>query len=84
MKMNKDYMLWNLKEANEQLNKIVKQLETNNDYDYGECIVDMQHLYHHLNRAWNAKESTKEEPDECSETNFEKWRQFPDDIYMGI
>ena len=84
MKMNKDYMLYNLKEACKQLNEIIKELETNSDYNYGECIIDMQHTYHHLNTAWNAKESTKEEANECSKDNFAKWRQFPDDIYMGI
>lgn len=82
--MNKEYMLYNLKEASEQLTEIIKNLEVNDNYDYGEYIVEMQHLYHHVNTAWNARESTKEESNQCIEEDFEKWRQFPKDIYMGI
>ena len=81
--MNKDFILYNFKEAQGQLNEMVEELKTNSDFDFGEYIVNMQHLYHHLNTAWNAKESSNEEVFECSGENFTKWRQFPDDIYMG-
>jgi hypothetical protein len=82
--MNKEYILYNLKEASMQLFSIIKQLEENSTYDLGAYSVDMQHLYHHINTAWNSRDSTKEESQICTESDFEKWRRFPPDIYMGI
>lgn len=81
--MNKSYISYNLKEGLKQLKEIIKEMESNADYDYGEYSVDMNHLYHHVNTAWNAKYSTKIESDECSEKNFENWRKFPTDIEMS-
>jgi hypothetical protein len=81
--MNKDYMLYNLREALEQLTSTIDELETDEDYGKEAYLVEMQHLYHHINTAWNARDSTKKESMECSESSFEKWRQFPPDIYMG-
>ena len=82
--LNKDYILFPLKEAKHELDRMVDEIEKIDDYGVGEYNVDIQHLYHHINSAWNARESSKEECEECSEQNFEKWRQFPSDIYMGL
>ena len=81
--MNKEYIIYNLKEALGQLNSTISNIELDQNYEFGEYIVDMQHLYHHINTAWNARESTIEESNSCSEQDFDKWRQFPSDIYMG-
>ncbi len=78
--MNKKYTLYNLKEAKEQLDEILLELENNSEYDFGEFSVDIQHLYHHINTAWNAQNSSEKESNECSEVNFNKWRKFPNDI----
>jgi hypothetical protein len=80
--MNKPYILHNLKEGLEQLTELIKELETDSDYEYGDYIVDMSHLYHHINTAWNARDSTKIESEECSNENFRIWRRFPTDIEM--
>jgi hypothetical protein len=53
--MNKKYTLYNLKEAKEQLDEVLLELENNSEYDFGEFSVDIQHLYHHINTAWNAQ-----------------------------
>ena len=82
--MNKEYVLYNLKAAKKELDRTIKEIEEIEDYDYGEYSVAIQHLYHHLNTAWNAKKSSSKESNECSEENFKKWRQFPSDIYMGL
>jgi len=82
--MNRQYILYNLKEAKKQLDSLIQDIENDAEYDIGEYIVDIVHLYHHVNTAWNSKESTQEESDICSEENFEKWRDFPKDIYLGL
>lgn len=80
--MNKQYILYNLKEALEQLTKTVNELETDDEYEFGNYIVDMEHLYHHINTAWNSRDSSESESLECSELNFNKWREFPIDLNM--
>jgi hypothetical protein len=44
----------------------------------------LRHAYHHLNTAWSSRDETDALVRECSEENFEKWRQFPADIDMAI
>lgn len=58
--MNKDFVLFNLREAHESLQRIIKDIESQPDYDYGEYIVEMTHLYHHVNTAWNAQNINQE------------------------
>lgn len=82
--MNKEFILFNLKEALEQLTETINELENDDKYDYGNYVVEMEHLYHHINTAWNAQDSTEQESIECSEKNFNKWREFPKDINMRL
>lgn len=82
--MNNEYIIYNLKEAQEQLTEIINEIENGEELNIGSYIVDMQHLYHHLNTAWNARDASDTQTTECSEENFEKWRLFPDDMEMEI
>jgi hypothetical protein len=82
--MNKDYVLWNLREAQEALAEIIAGVESDPEYEPGGYIVDLTHLYHHVNTAWNARNATKAATDECSQEDFLRWRQFPtEDVYLG-
>ena len=80
--MNKPYVLWNLNEAREAIGQLISDIETDADYDFGEFRVDMEHLYHHVNTAWNARESSAERTNACSQEDFDRWRQFPQDIEL--
>ena len=75
--MNKDFVLFNLKEALESLESIVREIETDPEYEFGNYVVDMSHLYQHINTAWNARDASKESTDECSQENFDDWNEFP-------
>jgi hypothetical protein len=83
--MNKDYVLYNLEHAHKALGKLIADMKSNRPYEYGEYVVDIAHVYHHLNTAWNARDATKTAADKCSEEDFFRWRQFPpeDEIYLG-
>ena len=70
--MNKDFVLFNLREAHEALQRIIKDIESQPDYDYGEYIVEMTHLYHHVNTAWNAQNVNQELAKKCNEEDFFK------------
>lgn len=76
--MNKEYVLWNLREAAEELERTIEAIEKDPNYDREEFRVAMSHLYQHINTAWNARDATKEQAAECAEEDFEKWRSMPD------
>jgi hypothetical protein len=82
--MNREWILFHLKEAHEELRCIIEEFEKTSDYVQGEYWAAMMHLYHHLNTAWNSKDASLEEVRTCSEENFSKWRQFPSDIDMSV
>lgn len=75
--MNRESVLANLKEAKEELDRTITELESTPDYEYGDFVIAMGHLYHHLNTAWNTQDESVEATRECSDDNFQKWRKFP-------
>ena len=77
MPMNKDYILFHLKEAQEEITKTIRDIETDEEYEYGDFVVAMSHLYHHVNTAWNARDTSDVDADACSEKDFARWRQMP-------
>ncbi len=78
--MNRDHTLFHLREAAEELQRTIGAMEASSEYDYGEFWVSMQHLYHHLNTAWNARDESPERVAASSDEDFERWRQFPRDL----
>ena len=80
--MNKEWILFHLNEALEELESTIKDLESTPEYDTPEYSVGIAHLYHHVNTAWNSRNSSNKETEDM-EGNFEKWRQFPTDIDMS-
>lgn len=80
--MNKDYVLYNLKEAREEIETTIREIASEEDYGHGDYSVAMTHLYHHINTAWNARDASEIEAKECSEEDFLAWRQYPKDLDM--
>ncbi len=54
--MNKEWIIFHLKEALEEIERTIKDIETDPDYDFGEYSVAMTHLFHHINTAWNSRD----------------------------
>tara|TARA_B110001452_G_C15083414_1_gene377996 strand:+ start:511 stop:759 length:249 start_codon:yes stop_codon:yes gene_type:complete len=81
--MNKEWVLFHLKEALEEVEDTIKDIESDESYDESEFSIGMTHLYHHVNTAWNSRSSKDEEARESNDANFEKWRKFPIDIDMS-
>ena len=76
--MNRDFVLSNLKEAQEALGRTIQEMERDTKYDVGELWVELQHIYHHINFAWNGREASPVR----SKKDFKAWSQYPDDIAM--
>jgi hypothetical protein len=82
--MNRDYILFHLREAQEAITKMIEEIESTPDYGYGEFVVETRHLYHHINTAWNARDASPERAHECTEEDFASWRLFPGDLDMSV
>jgi len=75
--MNRKVILSHLREAAEQLNETIQRLESNAEYGVEELEVEMGHLYHHLNTAWNGRDQTDEQFKKCTDEDFARFRRFP-------
>jgi len=78
--VNRDWVVFHLTEARDELNKTLDEIRQTPDYDYGEFWVAMQHLYHHANTAWNSRDASPVEVKDASYEDFNRWGQFPTDL----
>jgi len=70
--MNKKLVTFHLNEAHEQLRATLAEMSRDDDYGSGEFVVEMQHLYYHLNTAWNAREASDAEAEPGSDELFNR------------
>ena len=80
--MNTQWVLFHLREAQEELIRTIKELESVPAEDDVEFRIAIEHLYNHLNTAWNSRNATDEQTAKCTDEDFYKWRDFPSDISM--
>ena len=80
--MNRRHVLFHLKEAAEELNRTVAEIAADADYSEPELSVAMQHLYHHLNTAWNARAVDEARLERSTDQDFNRWSAFPGDLPM--
>lgn len=73
--MNRQIIESNIKEAREQLEEIEKKLSAS--LTEGEFLVMLQHAYHHLNFAWNARRVSNSRYAKLSEEEFNEWSKYP-------
>lgn len=81
--MNKDWILFHLREGLDELTRTIAATEGKPDYDEIEFEIAMAHLYNHLNTAWNSRNADAGRTTKCSDEDFYAWRAFPSDISMG-
>jgi hypothetical protein len=80
--LNKSYILFHLNEAEEELRRTIEEIKKESGYGIGEYSVAMGHIYHHVNSAWNARFVSEQQAGQCSENDFQRWRQFPADLAL--
>jgi hypothetical protein len=79
--MFKDYALFNLAEAKEAIDQLMAEMQSDPDYDYGNYVVDMQHIYWHLNSAWNGRDFDLSQS-KVTQDLFDSFIQFPTDLEL--
>ena len=75
--MNRDAVLFHLREAKKQLDRAIVEMEKSKCYEIDDFRPAMSHLYHHLNMAWNGKDTPAKEYPLSSRLKFHDWRKFP-------
>ncbi len=78
--MNKEHLRFHLQEALEELSRTVAQCENDPEFSEAEFLVGMQHLYHHLNTAWNTRNLGSERIEQATDHDFNVWSLFPNDL----
>ena len=78
--MNKRLVAFHLAEAVEQLQSMLDEISRDNEYGYGEFLVEMQHVYYHLNTAWNARDISDAAAEPNSDELFNRWGSFPENF----
>lgn len=81
--MNRDWILFHLREATEELTRTIKQIESDPEYGEIEFEIAVAHVYNHINTAWNSRDVDMDRTARCSDEDFYAWRTFPSDILMG-
>ena len=80
--MHKDWVLYHLEEAADALQKLISDASSDPEYGEEELAVDMQHLYHHINTAWNARNTVPTDVEPGTDRLFNEWSKFPSDLEM--
>ncbi len=80
--MNRDQVLLHLEEAREAIASTLEEARATPDYSEGSFWVEMQHIYHHLNTAWNSRAESAKAVAEATDADFNRWSAFPPDLPM--
>jgi len=78
--MNQNTILRNLKEARQELEFLITDMEKSPEYSFENFHLSMAHLYHHLNCAWNARNVTASKWRNQTNADYEQWQRFPSDL----
>lgn len=85
--MNHRAVLFHLREAAEELNRLVEELALDRRYGEDSLEAAMGHMYHHLNTAWNGRNQTDKQDRDCTDRDFNRFRKFPKEtefIYLDV
>lgn len=75
---SRSIIISNLHEAACSINRLNDDLKNNRLYSVGRFKVEMGHIYHHINFAWNIRGLRDISLyTEMSDENFKKWTQYP-------
>jgi len=71
---------YNLEDTLSELQKLNKRISSGDMPDEVEFQIAMQHIYHHLNFAWNTRMESIQKRADMTEEQFHQWGKFPEDL----
>jgi len=78
--LNWTIILYNIREAREQLEEIEARVKTGEKVDEIEFQIMIEHAYHHLNFAWNVRHASTRKYANLTDEDFDLWSKFPKEI----
>lgn len=72
----------NINEARHQLEEIEAWVARRERVNEADLKVMLEHTFHHLNFAWNARRAPLRSYVNLSDTDFNTWGKFPKDINL--
>jgi hypothetical protein len=82
--MNRKAILFHLQKAKQELDRAITEIDKSESYDVDDFRPAMSQVYHHLNTAWNGKDTPAKEYPDASRHKYHDWRKFPpnDDLLL--
>lgn len=79
-RLNWKITLSNLAEAREQIEQIEERAKNGKKPSEIEFQIMLEHVYHHLNFAWNIRHTATTVYANLSDEEFNKWSRYPQEI----
>ena len=79
-KLNWKTISYDIVEARDQLQDIERRVKKGAFPSEEEFQIMLQHVYLHLNFAWNARHKTTKEYASLSDADFDAWKKYPHEI----
>ncbi len=79
--MQKDHALFHLAEAREAIESLLAEMRTSPEYDEANFAIDMQHIYWHINSAWNGRHFRPDQED-LTDGLYQSFIQYPADLQL--
>ncbi len=76
-RLNRWIIARNIREAREELHRLERQLSSRRPPDEIELQIGLEHAYHHLNFAWNARSASNARYANLTNRDFNRWGRFP-------
>ena len=82
-KVNWLIVIQDLMDAKEELEKLERKVSSQDYPDEIEFRIALQHIFHHLDFAWNTRNISPDEYAGLEPTDFDRLGKFPEDLYLG-
>lgn len=81
-RMNWNVVLSNVREASEELSRLVSAIEEVHPCSEGHLSVALAHAYHHLNTACRVRRVSAKQYAKATESKVNTWGRFPSDLWL--
>lgn len=78
--MNNQFIMYNFQELQEEVEVVLKKVKSGITHE--EFYKSVQHMYHHLNIAWNARATEPAIVFDLDDPRMDLWKEFPKDIKL--
>lgn len=73
-------VLYNLEEAHEEIGLILRDYKRDSSYSEERFYRAMQHVMHHVNIAWNARDASATASEDPTDDQMRMWSEYPRDL----